>query len=324
MTVLPTVRRQLLDAVDRRAQPSAYAGRRPRLRLRRTHRPTLAHAATATLIAVPVLIAAAALLLLGARHGPPPAHASAGVQAERAQLIDNFGLLRRAQTPADRDSRLELPIRLGVAARLRQHPTPSVERFARRFPKLDRGLVRVVTVPRFGAKVALEPMTWQPSPSSPSRSEGVYLVLWIGSATTIPPSSEDGTGPTSVRTLLAHGVALSDTTANDHVIDGVMVVPDKVAKVVIRPVRVVGPPVNVAPSEFGTATATVHDNVAAYLLRLPTVSRPRAVTGLFGTELVAQATWLGANGKVIKRTDVEIDSFIRVEPQAPDGEDSSR
>jgi hypothetical protein len=177
-------------------------------------------------------------------------------------------------------------------------------------------LVRVVPVSLFDAKVAFDPATWQPSPPSPSRSEGLDLVLRIGTAASIPPAAEDGTGvaPTGVATLLAHGLALTDAGPHNAAVDGVLVVPDNVARVFLRPVRMDRAPVRVEPTSFGTATAAVHNNVAAYRLRLPTVTAPGAVSGVFATGGVAEVTWFDAAGKVIKTTTTNLGLFVRVAP----------
>jgi hypothetical protein len=311
MNMLPTVRRQLVEAVERRAQPAWRATLARRLGPRRRRRPTAAHIAIAALCAVPVVIAAGALVLLGAHRAAPTPPAQARPETARQQLIDQFAVLRRPQTPADRDSRLLMAPFLAVPHRTSPGFTQLLRQLG--YPKLDQALMRVVRVPRFDAKVAFEPLTWQPYPSSPRRSEGLELVLWLGSASTIPPSSEDGTGPTAVPSLLAHGLALADARRNNTVIEGVVVVPDRVAKVTVRPIRLLRTPVQVDASTFGAATAAVRDNVAAFELRLPTVHSPRfRGSDLFGSGAQAEVTWFDASGKVIKRTTMDLDVFIRV------------
>jgi len=300
MSMLPTVRRQLFEAVERRAQPQARGTLVDRLRLRRYPRLTAGHVTIAALCALPVLIAAGALVVLGAHRPQPSRPAGSHPESARQQLIENFGVLRRAQTPADRDSELVVPTFSG-------HEKGMV------YPKLDQALMRVVRVPRFDAKVAFDPMIWQPSASSPTRTEGLELVMWIGSARTIPPASEVGTGPVAVGDLLRSGAALTDGTRNPPVIDGVMAVPDGVAKVTVRPIRVLRTPVALDPNRFGIATTTVHDNLAAFLLRRPTVqSADASGSKLFGANGVAEVTWFDAAGKVIKRTTTNLDLFARV------------
>lgn len=137
------------------------------------------------------------------------------------------------------------------------------------------------------------------------RSEGVDLELWIGSRPTIPPSSNVGTGPrpTGLGTIRAHGLALTDNARGNARMDGVILVPDGVARITLHPTRLNDDPVNIDPSQFGTATATVHDNVAAFQLPIPTATTSRsAVSGLLGASAVAQTTWLDASGHVIKHT----------------------
>lgn len=317
MNMLPTVRRQLLEAVERRAQPNARASLAGRVDLRLRRRPTAAHFAIAALGVVPFVIAAGALILLGSHRGAPSPPAAAHPETARQQLVDHFGVLRRAQTAADRDSRLLLPPFFRPAPRELGHPAPAFENALRRwgYPKLDRALMRVVSVPRFDARVALEPATWQPSSSSPMRAEGIVLAMRIGGAGSIPPAGEYGTGPPpiSVGTLLAHGLALTGVTPSRPVIDGVMVVPDNVAKLTLRPIHILHTPVRLDPSSFGAASAVVHDNVAAYQLRLPTVHSPRfRGSALFGTDARAEVTWFDAAGRVIRRTTTSVDVFVRV------------
>ena len=158
------------------------------------------------------------------------------------------------------------------------------------------------------------PTTFKPSPSSSRRSEGVNLVLRIGSAATIPPSSESGTGPrpTSIDTIRAHGLALTNNVRGNDTLDGVVLVPDGVAKITLRVTRIIKAPVTVDPNQFGTATAPVHDNIAAFQLPIPTATSRHAFSSLFGTAAVAQVTWYGTDGNVIKHTTTSLDVLIKV------------
>ena len=314
MTILPQLERDLSRAAQQRLtspddadalrdQPRhdrpRSTGRGPRIRRR------LAKTATAVpvvlAIVVAVIIAAFALTLGHRDHQSQPTTPATSVQAARQQLVQMLGILRRPQTKADLDRQLTLGFGL--------------ERLLARFghPKLDRALMRVIKIPAWHAKVGIEPTTWQPSPSSPQRSEGVDLELWIGPKSTIPPSSDQGTGPRPTRAgvIRSHGLALA-SSAGGNLLDGVVLVPDGVAKVTLRVSRVIDPPVKVNPSQFGTATAAVHDNIAAFQLTLPHVTVKKGLSGMFGTPGVLQTTWFDARGNVIKHTTTHLDVVITV------------
>jgi len=157
--------------------------------------------------------------------------------------------------------------------------------------------------------------------ASPQRAEGLALEMWIGTKPTIPPSSDIGTGPrpTSVDTVRAHGLALADGVRGTNLMDGVLLVPDGVARITLRPIRIIQAPVKIDPSRFGTATATVHDNLAAFQLSIPTAASRRTFlgTGMFGTSAVAQTTWFDASSNVIKHTTTNLDVLIKVVGKGP-------
>jgi hypothetical protein len=338
MTILPQLEHDLLQAA-RRYLPAGDAqdGTRDHARRRRPlstgrwagfRRWVATTARTVPMllaVAVTVIIAAFALSLSHRGRQSVPATSAGGVQATRRQLIQMFGVLRRPQTKADLDPELNpsfvsfTSVPQQFARQHKRLPKGLERRIAQLGdPKLDRTLVRVVKIPGWHAKVGIETATWQPSRSSPQRSEGLDLELWIGTKPTIPPSSEDGTGPqlTSIDTIRTHGLAVADKARGQHLIDGVVLVPDGVARITVRLIRVIRAPVNIDPSQFGTATATVHDNIAPFQLAIPTViptgAGRNAVSGLFGTSAVAQTTWFDADGIVIKHTTTNLDVLIKV------------
>jgi hypothetical protein len=243
------------------------------------------------------------------------------VQTTRHELIETLSILRRPQTKADLDTKL-LPGILRFAllpaqfARRHEPLPPGLKRFLARMgdPKLDRALARVVTIPAWHAKVGIEPITYQPSRTSSQRAEGLDLNLWIGTKATIPPSSEDGTGPrpTALSTIRAHGLALADRARGTDRLDVVVLVPDGVARVTLTPIRIIRSPVNVNPTRLGHATAPVHENIAALQLYVPTVTDRRWIAGTFGTSALMRATWFNASGNVIKDTTTNLDVLIKV------------
>ncbi|HLJ67344.1 MAG TPA: hypothetical protein VKX16_08290 [Chloroflexota bacterium] len=74
------------------------------------------------------------------------------------------------------------------------------------------------------------------------------------------------------------------------------------------------PRVAVHPGDFGTASALVHDNVAPFELRIPTVTaRDVLSTMTAGFGAVARATWFDASGHVIRVTTTSFDLFVTVQ-----------
>ena len=143
-------------------------------------------------------------------------------------------------------------------------------------------------------------------------------MMRIGTANTIPPDQEFGTGPetASVKTVLAHGLALSDGQIGDR-LAGVVAVPDGVARIRMRIIHLTGSPASVTLSAFGTAEAMVTDNLAPFELRIPTTTNRRMYSALLGIPATAQTTWYGSAGHVIKQTSTDLDVFIRLHGKGP-------
>jgi hypothetical protein len=267
-------------------------------------------------VTVAVVVLVVAVALIGFRHGraqsPSSTTPSSGVQAARQDLTRVLGVLRRPQTRADLDPRL-----LSGASVPRAFDRAAGAIWGH--PELDRSLVRVVDIPGWHAKVAIDPATYRPSTASAQRSEGVDLSMWIGDARTAPPASYVGTGskPVSARTVREHGVALSDPTRAKAVI----LVPDGVASLTVQPIRLTPPhiapgyqqPPAVRPSDFASMTAGVHDNVAPFELKIPIITDPNArsrMTFFFVAEV--RATWFDSRGRVIRQTTNELDLPVAV------------
>lgn len=312
MTVLPQLKEHVRDAAAAYLLAPDHEPARSRRRPYARRRPLRAIGASLPIVlsvGVAIVIAAAALIAIRHGNSSNPAARDRPGASSRQELVQALGILRTQQTRSDLDPDFG-PGFFGLTSLLGK-------RWG--YPKLDRALVRVVHLPAWHAKAALEPATFQPSPSSPNRVEGLDLNLWIGSARTIPPSSDTGTGPrpTTVSTLLAHGLAITDGTPGKKLVDGVMVVPDGVARITLTPIRLIHPPVTVNPSRFGTATATVRDNVAAFQLPIPTLANRHAFSGEFGAPAVAQDVWFDAGGNVVKRTTTTLDLFVTVSGKGP-------
>jgi hypothetical protein len=341
MTIIPQLERDLFKVAEQRLRPDATAPHKPS-----SSRPSSLRARLSfpVIVSVAVVVATAVVAVALLRHGRPAVQSMtpSGPRAVslRADLIGTFGVLSRPQTKADLDRELLGLYLMNGGSRASglprgryiplSGPPTSLKRWG--YPELDRPLVRVVSIPAWSAKALIAPTTFQPSPPSPKRSEGVNLALWIGTVPTIPPSSFTGTGPqpTSVATVRAHGVALADVARGNTVLDVVVLVPDGVTAVELGPF-VSSPhrkPPRVRPTGLNAAlaamhgTATVRDNIAAFQFPMPVVtsarSVPNPVGGLRGFSLLgmgtdAQDTWLDARGHVLKRTTTNIDLIVRVQ-----------
>ena len=339
MTILPQLERDLFNAAQERLPPKPAPSPEettslpPRAGLRRT----AASVPVILSIAVTIAIAIVAIVVLSHGHQASPTTSpsrSAG-GSPRAALIRTFGVLRRPQTKADLDRELLMLWLSNVGPRGGPIPperyiplsNPPSELKLSGYPALDRQLVRTVDIPAWTAKVLIAPTTFQPSQSSPKRSEGLDLALRIGSASTIPPSSLTGVGPPPARlgTLLAHGLALANVAPGKRVLDAVYVVPDGVTSVQLGPFMSVvsreTPPgvstkaLNAALSAIQAST-TVHDNIGALQLAMPVVTS-RAMTGpgpaMDGISTEAQAAWINSHGQIIKQTTTKVDLIVRVQ-----------
>jgi hypothetical protein len=317
MTVLPTVRDQLLRTAERRASGQS-SGRPSRLRgLSAARWLPAGHLLAAALVAVSIVIGAAAIVVIGARRSVPISPAAVGsVRASRQQLIRLLGVLRRPQTSADLDPTF-VPGFFAIAQSVNPfiRPPGGLERRMAQLgnPELDRSLVRVITIPGWNAKVALTPATWQPSRASDQRSEGLDLELQVGA------SGLTGTGPrpTSVADVQAHGLAISNAVPVNGSAEGVIVVPDGVAKVTLTPIRLISPPAALDPLLIGTTTTTVHENVAPFKFSIPAAINRRMWSNVYGVPAVAKAIWFDANGNVIRQTTTHLDLFVNVLGKGP-------
>lgn len=280
-------------------------------------------------VLVPVLIAVAAVALLSGRSRSPtqlpPAPTANSETIARQQLLHAFAVLR--QPPNAASSRAiacakSLPAPPSVAFRgCRTSGIPSVFLLSPRsspmwaqwgYPRLDPSLIRVVPLPRFDASVTLAAATWQPSSSSRRRDEGLEVTIAYSRGST-------GTGPqpTGVATVRAHGLAVSggNATPQMRTVFGAVVVPDGVATVTLKPIRVISPPAPIDPRRFGTVTTSVHDNVAAYRFAVPYVNDRHAKSLVYAVTIVARAIWTDQQGTVIARTTTQLPLWLRVRGQ---------
>jgi hypothetical protein len=277
---------------------------------------------------LPLLLALCSIVVVGAavsgassRRGASAGlpSAPAGV-ASRQQLLETLGVLRARPTAADRRAiacAKSLPRPPSIAFRTcRTSGVPSFVLLLARsgpgtrqlyarwgYPRDDSSLIRIVPIPHLDASVTIAPATWQPSPSSRHRVEGLELALNQSRA-------QSGTGPepTRLATVISHGLAISDAqmTPRQRVVFGAVVVPDGVAKVTLEPIRIVSPPARLDPHQFGTITTQVHQNVASFQVPVPTVTNPQKQSALYGVAVIARATWFDRRGRIIDRTTTQL------------------
>ena len=182
------------------------------------------------------------------------------------------------------------------------------------YPRAETSLIRVIAIPRFKASAALIPTSWQPSPHSRQRAEGLELVVaYAGGAAGTGPT------PTSVAWVRAHGLAVSGSNATPQMrsVWGAAVVPDRVATVTLEPIRLISPPAPVDVHRFGSVTAIVHDNVAAFRFAVPTVIDRHAKSLVYAVTLLAHAIWSDQRGNVIARTTTRLPLWLRVQGKGP-------
>jgi hypothetical protein len=315
----------------RRARP----GRPPVFRGRRFSIGGLLTTAMSVLV---VAIAVGALVLLGGRRGGPPMASTSGEFATRQQVLQTLGVLRAPPSPAARRAIAcartapTAPSRAFFACQFSavpsffmrppdMHSNPRARRAAREmaaregYPRLDTSLLRVVAIPQFDATVTIAPTTWQPSPRSRQRAEGLITALNYS-------RGQSGTGPepTSLATVTNHGMWVSDAQATPTMttVRGAELVPDGVDKVTLEPIRIISAPAPVVARQFGSVSADVHDNVAAFRFPVLTARNSHRASALYGVTVIARATWFD-HGKIIKRITTQVYLSITVQGQGPGG-----
>lgn len=305
MTVLPTIRRQVLQAAERNATAGARAVSWPRWRwwVQRRLVVGTSHLATAALIAVTLVVATGAILLLG--HSRHSQVAGRSPTATRQQLLQTLGALRTPATAADRELVAciqRFGNRPGGAKCLRYVPqevliTENAAPMAHSLlasmggPRWDLSLIRTIPLGRTGARVTLFPGTWRPytsahgqfsSPPSAQRTWGIAAALVDRGYAESPA--------TSVATLRAHGLALLPYAGPSAHLRVAIVVPDGVVKITIATISLAG------QRWLENAPVAVHDNVAVLQLRTP----GSRFNGLQSETI--QMTWFDARGRVIRHT----------------------
>lgn len=306
MTVLPTIRHQLLQAAERTAV-DATAVRPRHLKWRLPSRVALAtsHLVTAALIAVTVVVAVGAIVLLG--HSRHPQVAAPGSAANsRGQLLQTLGILRASPTATDQAATAcvertvdkfgefkcyrDIPDYAGTLIWLAEHSPPRETIASMGYPRWDFRGIRIVPLGRSTESVALFPGNWRGTfevgdvSSAPSGKRNWGLVAVFG----ISRNETAQSLPTTVGTFRAHGLVLGVPSEDMRV---AIVVPDGVARITVKMVSLG------RRHWLENATATVHGNIATLQLKAPNLRLE--LPQQFG---VVQVNWFNARGQIIRHT----------------------
>jgi hypothetical protein len=301
----------LLDAVQRRANQRAGSWRkRPLSRMHRgsfaSRGLTVGNIAAVGAVTLSIAVAAGVLVLLGG-HRAASTGSGGGPHSARQQLIDSLSVLRRPQATADLDPQLL------VGYQDKASPgTP------------DRSLIRVVSFPSLGAKVAIVPVKLG-SRRSAARSEG--LSVWLGDR----GGGLSGTSPVTVASFRSQGINDAAYRLGGGTL-AMLVVPDGVARVTLGPFRPspsrtpVG--VRIDLSQL-SAAAAVRENVAALLIgtirapaprRHPNQRPARAGASVPPNTRVAviatvRMTWFAPNGKIVNQPTINLPIWVTLQPK---------
>jgi hypothetical protein len=324
MTLLPEFHEQLHGAAVRRARRRLSPGFGGRLVQLGRMAPVVVSAAVAVAIAV------IAVVLLG--HGRAPSE-SAASQAGRARqaLIQTLGILRTPQTAADRrDLRASaLPGFLRVSSSGLCHgrttPLPCAE-------TLDRPLVRSVRLPGLGYRVGFFPVAIRPAAAVATSAAGEGLTITLHGPHIYLLGS--GEPPVSAATLRSRGLVVS-ANVGDGINRGMVVVPDGVARVVLRGF-VIRQPAHATAGGVRSTSARVRDNVALFgldhlnmaALHLDPARLSRFFSQGAGSDCTlryaiyaipasAQMAWLNAAGATIRTQTIQLPLYVSTNHPPP-------
>jgi hypothetical protein len=310
MSILPQLEQDLGHAADERFHADVAESRST---FRRGVRVGVAHLPVALSAVVAVVIAVIAVSSLSHHHGAVGPAGPTQATSPRAELIQALSILREPQIPANRDPRLERGLEPEFLTPTLPPHAKTILEARSGYPQPERPLLRVVTVPSLRARVLIAPTTYRPVDGSRRRSEGINLVV-------VSPGN-DGTGPrpATVRSFLAHGLNIFFGTGS-KTNPGVLLVPDGVTRVTFGPARPLPfqTPYRVNPRAIAGATASVyatsivHDNIAAFSLKIPTIVSPQAYSNTPAIAATAPTTWYAANGSVVRRTTTQIYVIVNI------------
>jgi hypothetical protein len=312
MTLLPEYRAQLYGAAERRARRRALS------------LPRLWPVAVSTAVAVAVAVVAVAVL--SHRH-TSSAPASSPPAASTRQLTSMLGVLRRPQTKADRQT--------WVPGFFKTFASPGCHAASTRFQctlRLDRPLIRQVTVPGSSYRVGLLPYT------SKGQIAGVAVTLRGPGLTYLAagPWSDSTIIPPGLSALRTRGLMLS-TYIVQGINRGVIVVPDGVARVVLGPIRLTDRSVTRRLAPTAGASAAVHDNVALFQLNGLTMQKLelrthalrryftqgsgqpcRLTSAIYRLPAESHMLWLAPDGKFVGRALIRFAVYVGTHHPAPE------
>ena len=244
---------ELLSQLDRQADGPPSSSLSPRQRHRAL---SVGALVTAASVGIVVVIVVGSLVLLG-RGNSSPRHAAAGrsVAASRAALIQTLGVLRTPQTRIDRSAVSAWPYGGGLSGRACLHGLPCV----------DSALVRKARVPPLGYQVTFLPFASRSWRQFPEGGEGLTIAVHG------PHIGSEGGGPVDAATLKAHGLQLFSNVGYGLNL-GVIVVPDGVARVKLRALRINGHP-TANTTVIAVTSSPVHENAAVVQIKNLIVGR---------------------------------------------------
>jgi hypothetical protein len=253
--------------------------------------------------------------VLSHRQAPSPAPQSAPAN----QLTGLLGVLRRPQTAADRQTWVP-----GFFATFASPACRAANTRLQCTLRLDRPLIRQVTVPGSGYRVGLLPY------SGGGALAGVAVTLQgpaLGYLAAGPWSDSTTIAP-GLSALRSRGLMLSAYVAQG-INRGVIVVPDGVARVVLGPVRLTDRSVTGRIAPTPGASANVHDNVALFQLNGLTVQnlalrspalrryftqgsgRPCRLTfAVYRLPAESHMVWLAPDGKVVNHAVIHFPVYV--------------
>ncbi len=311
MTLLPEYRAQIYTAAQRRADRRAVS------------LPRLWPVAVSTAIAVGVV--AVAVAALSHRHPSSPQPPSVPA-ASSNQLTDILGVLRRPQTEADRQTWIP-----GFFATFASPRCPAASTPMQCALRLDRPLIRQVTVLGSGYRVGLLPYTGK------GKTAGIAVTLRGPGADYLAagPWSDSTTIPPGLSELRTRGLMLSAYVAQG-INRGVIVVPDGVARVVLGPIHL-DTTITRRLAPIAGTSSSVFDNVALFQLNGLTLQNLELRTGelrrffmegssqgcritfaVYRLPVLTHADWLAPDGRVLRHTLIHFELYVGVRHPAPD------
>jgi hypothetical protein len=195
--------------------------------------------------------------------------------------------------------------------------------------RVDKPLIRMVTVPGSSYSVGIFPVAAQPSATRARAVVGVAVTLnGPGAFRATGGPWQDGNAAWDLTAIRTRGLMLSSYVSG-AVDRGVLVVPDGVTRVVIGPVHLLDTKITSRFAPTPGASATVHENVALFQLNGLSVKNlqlnPSRLGGFFyqgsfrgcGPELTVYAlpatatmNWFAADGRALNHVRINFPVYV--------------